>query len=55
MTKYPSKYPISPSSAEAPSRRLAHQAILETVPNPDPRALYLVRFAAPEFTSLVRP
>ena len=27
-------------------------AVLETVPNPDPGALYLVRFAAPEFTSM---
>ena len=27
-------------------------AVLETVPNPDRRALYLVRFAAPEFTTL---
>jgi 7-cyano-7-deazaguanine reductase len=28
------------------------QAVIETVPNPRPRDLYLVRFAAPEFTSL---
>ena len=28
------------------------QAVLETVPNPQPGELYLVRFAAPEFTSL---
>ncbi len=28
------------------------KAVLETVPNSDPRALYLVRFAAPEFTTL---
>jgi 7-cyano-7-deazaguanine reductase len=27
-------------------------AVLESVPNPHPRALYLVRFTAPEFTSL---
>jgi 7-cyano-7-deazaguanine reductase len=27
-------------------------AVLETVPNPHPGTLYLVRFAAPEFTSL---
>jgi 7-cyano-7-deazaguanine reductase len=27
-------------------------AVLETVPNPHPGQLYLVRFAAPEFTSL---
>ncbi len=28
------------------------QAVLETVPNPHPGSLYLVRFSAPEFTSL---
>ena len=28
------------------------EAVIETVPNPRPRDLYLVRFAAPEFTSL---
>ena len=28
------------------------EAILETVPNPHPGTLYLVRFIAPEFTSL---
>lgn len=28
------------------------KAVLETVPNPHPGTLYLVRFAAPEFTSL---
>jgi 7-cyano-7-deazaguanine reductase len=28
--------------------------VLETVPNPRPRDLYLVRFAAPEFTTPVR-
>ena len=27
-------------------------AVLESVPNPHPRALYLVRFMAPEFTSI---
>jgi 7-cyano-7-deazaguanine reductase len=27
-------------------------AVLESVPNPHPRALYLVRFTAPEFTSI---
>ena len=33
--------PVSPDKAQ-----------IETVPNPRPRDLYLVRFAAPEFTSL---
>src|SRR5919205_3677346 len=28
------------------------EAVLDYVPNPRPDALYLVRFAAPEFTSL---
>lgn len=28
------------------------EAVLETVPNPHPGCLYLVRFTAPEFTSL---
>src|ERR1700687_2970165 len=28
------------------------KAVLETVPNPQPRALYLVRFTAPEFITL---
>jgi len=37
----PAKQPASPDLAR-----------LETVPNPDPKALYLVRFAAPEFTCL---
>jgi 7-cyano-7-deazaguanine reductase len=27
-------------------------AVIETVPNPDPDALYLVRFTCPEFTTL---
>ncbi|MEO5372879.1 MAG: preQ(1) synthase [Alphaproteobacteria bacterium] len=37
----PTPVPASPAAA-----------VLETVPNPHPGALYLVRFAAPEFTSL---
>ncbi|HLZ67713.1 MAG TPA: preQ(1) synthase [Aliidongia sp.] len=35
---------VQPTSPEA--------AVLEKVPNPEPGAPYLVRFAAPEFTSL---
>lgn len=35
------KIPTSPDSA-----------VLETVPNPQPGALYLIRFTCPEFTSL---
>ena len=37
----PTKLPASPA-----------EAVLETVANPHPDSLYLVRFAAPEFTSL---
>lgn len=29
-----------------------NEAIIETVPNPDPDAVYLVRFTCPEFTTL---
>ncbi|MBY0432053.1 MAG: preQ(1) synthase [Rhodospirillales bacterium] len=36
--------------SEAPNS--PERAVLETVPNPHPGTLYLVRFAAPEFTSL---
>ncbi|HYC64354.1 MAG TPA: preQ(1) synthase [Reyranellaceae bacterium] len=35
------KWPASP-----------HEAVIETVPNPQPRLTYLVRFVQPEFTSL---
>jgi 7-cyano-7-deazaguanine reductase len=37
-------------SVPAPQR--PEDAVLERVPNPHPAALYLVRFTAPEFTSL---
>jgi 7-cyano-7-deazaguanine reductase len=37
-------------SVAAPAR--PEDAVLERVPNPHPDALYLVRFTAPEFTSL---
>lgn len=36
----------------APIPTSPDEAVLETVPNPHPGTLYLVRFAAPEFTSL---
>jgi len=48
----------SPSPAPLHLGRASHlpsspeQAVLDYVPNPHPQALYLVRFAAPEFTSL---
>ena len=38
------RMPRSPPSPE--------EAVLETVPNPHPGETYLVRFTAPEFTSL---
>jgi len=49
MTKYPHLTQLGRAAAPPASPA---KAILETVPNPDPKALYLVRFAAPEFTSL---
>ena len=49
MAKYPKLTqlgrPVAPPASP-------DEAVLETVPNPRPRDLYLVRFAAPEFTSL---
>jgi 7-cyano-7-deazaguanine reductase len=38
--------------APAPVPGSPDEAVLERVPNPHPRRLYLARFAAPEFTSL---
>ncbi len=49
MTKYPHLTQLGRAAAAPTS---PDKAVLETVPNPDPKALYLVRFAAPEFTSL---
>ena len=49
MAKYPRLTQLGRAVA-APSSPDA--AVIETVPNPRPRDLYLVRFAAPEFTSL---
>jgi 7-cyano-7-deazaguanine reductase len=36
----------------APLPNSPDEAVLETVPNPDPGRLYLVRFTCPEFTAL---
>src|SRR5499427_7304487 len=49
MTKYPRLTQLGRPVAlpESPQK-----AVLETVANPEPRALYLVRFTAPEFTVL---
>lgn len=49
MTKYPK---LSQLGRPAVQPESPDKAILETVPNPQPRALYLVRFTAPEFTTL---
>ncbi len=38
--------------APTPIPASPHEAVLERVPNPHPRKLYLARFTAPEFTSL---
>ena len=49
MTKYPKLSQLGRPATQPPS---PDKAVLETVPNPQPRALYLVRFTAPEFTTL---
>ena len=49
MTKYPHLRQLGRPTALPAS---PDKAVLETVPNPQPRALYLVRFTAPEFTTL---
>ena len=49
MTKYPKLSQLGRPATLPPS---PDKAVLETVPNPQPRALYLVRFTAPEFTTL---
>ena len=49
MTKYPHLTQLGHSTKPPAS---PDKALIETVPNPDPRSVYLVRFAAPEFTTL---
>jgi 7-cyano-7-deazaguanine reductase len=49
MTKYPRLRQLGHPTALPAS---PDKAVLETVPNPQKRALYLVRFTAPEFTTL---
>jgi len=49
MSRYPHLTQLGRATTPPTS---PEQAVLETVPNPRPRDLYLVRFAAPEFTSL---
>jgi 7-cyano-7-deazaguanine reductase len=49
MTKYPK---LSQLGRPATLPGSPDEAVLETVPNPQPGALYLVRFTAPEFTTL---
>ena len=49
MAKYPHLTQLG-HAVEPPTS--PDRAVIETVPNPRPRDLYLVRFAAPEFTTL---
>ena len=49
MTKYPHLRQLGRPTGLPAS---PDKAVLETVPNAQPRALYLVRFTAPEFTTL---
>src|SRR5258708_38576363 len=49
MTKYPHLRQLGRNTTPPAS---PDKALIETVPSPDPRLLYLVRFAAPEFTTL---
>src|SRR5207253_516492 len=44
--------PLTQLGRQAAMPQSPDQAVLETVPNPHPGTIYLVRFAAPEFTSL---
>ena len=53
MSKTSSRYPhLRQLGRATPAPASPEKALLETVPSPDPRALFLVRFAAPEFTTL---
>ncbi len=53
MSKPSPKYPhLRQLGRAAPAPASPEKALLETVPSPDPGALFLVRFAAPEFTTL---
>ena len=53
MSKPSSRYPHLRQLGHAtPAPASPEKALLETVPSPDPKALFLVRFAAPEFTTL---
>ncbi len=49
MTEKP---PFSQLGRPTPLPQSPDEAVLETVPNPHPGLLYLVRFTCPEFTSL---
>ncbi len=49
MSKYPH---LRQLGRNTPAPATPEKALIETVPSPDPRALFLVRFAAPEFTTL---
>ncbi|HYD05331.1 MAG TPA: NADPH-dependent 7-cyano-7-deazaguanine reductase QueF, partial [Reyranella sp.] len=49
MSRYPQLTQLG-HAVEPPTS--PDKAVIETVPNPRPGDLYLVRFAAPEFTTL---
>ena len=49
MAKYPHLRQLGRPAALPAS---PDKAVLETVPNPYPKAVYLVRFTQPEFTTL---
>jgi 7-cyano-7-deazaguanine reductase len=44
--------PLTQLGRPTPLPRSPDEAVIETVPNPHPGLLYLVRFTCPEFTSL---
>ncbi len=44
----------STRAVRRPAQPRPAEAVLETVPNPHPGTLYLVRFTQPEFTSSAR-
>ena len=54
MTDTPDTPALNPAflGKDSPLPRSPEEAVLDYVPNPRPGALFLVRFAAPEFTSL---
>lgn len=52
MARRSDKLPITQLGRRVPLPKSPDEALLERVPNPHPGKSYLVRFTAPEFTSL---